>query len=355
MSFASTFVKFSFTVLDFLRDIGLQAPDDIYAFKDIRYSNHREYQLLDLYMSKEFRNKLNAECAQSTKESNIQVRVQSQVQNQIQNRVQNQEPIQNPIQQPKLPVIINIHGGGWVYGTKESYKFYCMRLAQNGYIVINFNYGLAPRYQFPIQLEDIDLVFQWLLSNANLYGMDLSNIYGVADSAGANLLATYCNLLNSEEYKIEFKNTIFDRIENFDEIRILGFSAIALNCGFYQVDNSDITPWIIRRLAKDYAFHKADSDFLNLISPIRYLNQEFPPVFLSTSTGDFLRNQSETFAKSLSEHLLEHEFKLYGTKVNRLPHVFHLNTRNKDAKRCMADMLSFFQKHYKKGYVHVHS
>ena len=47
-----------------------------------------------------------------------------------------------------LPVIISVHGGGWVYGDKEVYQFYCMELAKEGFAVVNFSYRLAPEYKF---------------------------------------------------------------------------------------------------------------------------------------------------------------------------------------------------------------
>ena len=43
-----------------------------------------------------------------------------------------------------FPVIINIHGGGWIYGTKETYQYYGMSLAKRGFAFINPNYRLAP-------------------------------------------------------------------------------------------------------------------------------------------------------------------------------------------------------------------
>ena len=56
-----------------------------------------------------------------------------------------------------FPVIINIHGGGWVYGTKETYQYYGMGLAKRGFAFINPNYRLAPEHaEFPDELDDVD-------------------------------------------------------------------------------------------------------------------------------------------------------------------------------------------------------
>jgi len=49
----------------------------------------------------------------------------------------------------KLPVIVSVHGGGWVYGDKELYSHYCVSLAQRGFVVVNFSYRLSPQNKFP--------------------------------------------------------------------------------------------------------------------------------------------------------------------------------------------------------------
>ena len=79
----------------------------------------------------------------------------------------------------KTPVIISIHGGGWCYGTKETYQFYGMGLAKRGFAVVNFNYRLAPEVKFPKELDDINAVFHWVVQNATNYNLDLDNVFVV--------------------------------------------------------------------------------------------------------------------------------------------------------------------------------
>ena len=45
----------------------------------------------------------------------------------------------------KLPVIVSVHGGGFVYGSRKVYQFYTASLAQRGFAVINCEYRLAPK------------------------------------------------------------------------------------------------------------------------------------------------------------------------------------------------------------------
>jgi len=93
----------------------------------------------------------------------------------------------------KLPVIVNVHGGSWVYGNKEWYQFYCMDLAQRGFAVVNFKYRLAPKNQYPASLEDTNCVFTWVLAHAEKYGFDTKYVFAVAvgDSMGAHNLGLY--------------------------------------------------------------------------------------------------------------------------------------------------------------------
>ena len=52
--------------------------------------------------------------------------------------------------QTSYPVIVSIHGGGWFYGDKELYSYYCCHLASKGFAVVNFNYRLAPQNKYPL-------------------------------------------------------------------------------------------------------------------------------------------------------------------------------------------------------------
>lgn len=55
----------------------------------------------------------------------------------------------------KLPVLVNIHGGGFVMGDKKHRRSISELYADKGWFVININYRLAPKYPFPAFMEDI--------------------------------------------------------------------------------------------------------------------------------------------------------------------------------------------------------
>lgn len=106
--------------------------------------------------------------------------------------------------QGKLPVMISIHGGGWVYGTKETYQYYGMGMAQNGFAFVNFNYQLAPRVHYPTQLEEVDRVMHWVVEHADHYDLDMNNVVLIGDSAGGQMMMQYLATYINPEYRQQF-------------------------------------------------------------------------------------------------------------------------------------------------------
>ncbi|MBQ4253516.1 MAG: alpha/beta hydrolase, partial [Erysipelotrichaceae bacterium] len=239
--------------------------------------------------------------------------------------------------QGKLPVIVSIHGGGWVYGTKEVYQFYCMSLAQRGFAVINFNYRLAPETKYPAQIEDTNSVIRWMLDNQQQYGFDVNNVFAVGDSAGGQLLSAYCCMLNNESYRCKYSVEI---PEGFN------FRAVALNCGVYQQKMcgwKDANYWLLNDvLGKGWG-----SQQLDMLSTFDKITPTFPPTFLMSANGDFLREQVEVIRPNLEKNNVEHTVKIYGTDDNNLGHVFHVNIRYADAQQCNDDECRFFREHTK--------
>ena len=119
MSEISEKIRKNFGNTDAKRDAGLKTPETVVRFNDIVYGTDPIWQSLDVYRPVNAGNE-------------------------------------------KLLVIVSVHGGGWVYGDKDRYQYYCMSLAERGFAVVNFSYRLAPEHKFPVPLEDTCMVFSWV-------------------------------------------------------------------------------------------------------------------------------------------------------------------------------------------------
>lgn len=302
MSFSDV-IRREFKISDEERDRGLTTPDDVVRFDDICYvqsTSHNtvsgdddewisRWQYLDVY-----RPRLAGD--------------------------------------DKLPVIVNVHGGGWVYGDKEVYQYYCMDLCRRGFAVVNFSYRLAPIFKFPIQLEDTNLAFSWVLNHADEYGFDTDRIFAVGDSAGANILALYCIICTNEEYahKYDFKVP-----EQFVP------RAVALNCGAYDVSiNSRELKGFMKELMPD----KGTDEELDMICVTKHINKDFPASFIMTCHGDFLMEQAPVLEEKLKELGINYVSRLYGSADAPLKHVFHCDIRMEEAKVCNDETCEFFTK-----------
>lgn len=292
MSLVSYFIRKQFGKGDKARDAGLSTPEDIIRYDNIPYGKDPKWQILDVYRPK------NA--------------------------------------QGKLPVIISVHGGGWVYGDKEVYQFYCMNLAQRGFAVINYTYRLSPEFKYPAQIEDTNEVVKWMLANSEKYGFDTDNVFAVGDSAGGHLLNVYCCILANQQYRSNYDLKLPD---NFM------FNAIALNCGVYRQEMPVKKLDQNKSLLND-VFHKGWGEKeLEVFNSFDKISEGFPPTFLMSCNGDFLRGQVDIIKPYLEKCGIEHEVHIYGTDDNVLGHVFHVNIRYLAAKQCNDDECEFFRNH----------
>lgn len=289
MSLFSLIMNYNCKKSDDERDAGLTTPADIIRDDNILYGTSKKYQSLDVYRPMDYTG--------------------------------------------KLPVIVNVHGGGWVYGTKETYQFYCMNLAQRGFAVVNFNYRLAPKFKYPCALEDVNSAFSWVMSNADKYDMDINNIFAVGDSAGGQLLGQYANVLTNKNYAGRF---------SFSTPPALTLGAIALNCGVYHVNDPKEN-----RAVLDYLPKNNLNALLKEIAIADYITGDYPPAFIMTSNEDFLREEPGQIIPVFEKNKIEYVSKKYGDEEHKLLHVFHVNIKSQEARVCNDEECDFFKAHIK--------
>ena len=292
MSLTSHIVRTLFTIGDLKRDLGWVPPTDVEAIENVSYGSCDKWHLLDLYRPKDT--------------------------------------------EGKLPVLLNIHGGAWVYGDKKVYAPYCMYLASRGFAVINASYRLAPRHTFPAPLEDVGKMVEWVFHHADEYGLDLSNLFFVGDSAGAHLATAYTAIQLNEDYA-----------KKFPGIQVAqGFipKGLLLNCGVFDMEaewkkqGRALTPFLTDLLGE-----KPTVEAVKQMSPAQYITSDFPPVHLTTSNGDFLWKHSYRLKEVLEKKGVEVVFKEYGEKKKPQGHVFHLNLKNKVGQQCNEDQIQYIR------------
>ena len=232
-----------------------------------------------------------------------------------------------------LPTIVHIHGGGYVYGSKEIYRRYGMDMARRGFAFVNFNYRLAPKWKFPTPLADTNAVLEWVVQNAHRYHLDPDRIILAGDSAGAQLTSQYAAIYSNPVYAALFQLKL-------PKIRI---RAVGLYCGMYNMSERASEPR--KGLQLDYlGKHLSPEDpRFRVLESIR---ENYPPAFIMTGVYDFLRENAEPMCRFLNEKGVPAQWKCYGAEDNEaIGHVFHINICLPEAIQCNDDAAAFFKQY----------
>jgi acetyl esterase/lipase len=185
---------------------------------------------------------------------------------------------------PKGPLLVVIHGGGWMQGSKE--KAEGLPMLRQGYAVANLNYRLSQHAIFPAQIEDCKGAIRWLRAHAAEYGYDPKHVGAWGGSAGGHLTALLAATGHVKD---------FDVGENLDQ-------SSAIQCGVDVFGPADLVDWtppsknpiiqttgpesVIVKLLGGTAAEKPE--LAKRASPVTWVTKDCAPLFIMHGTIDQL-------------------------------------------------------------------
>jgi len=90
----------------------------------------------------------------------------------------------------RLPVLLYLHGGGFVIGNLETHDSLCRQIAlRSGAAVVALDYRMGPEHRFPTAVDDAWAAMRWLAGQGGTIGLDGSRLAVAGDSAGGTLAA----------------------------------------------------------------------------------------------------------------------------------------------------------------------
>ncbi|WP_297130149.1 alpha/beta hydrolase [uncultured Eubacterium sp.] len=236
-----------------------------------------------------------------------------------------------------LPVIIDIHGGGWMYATKDLNEYYCMELAKKGYCVFSISYRLVPDVTVNEQIKDCTDALAFIRANMKDYPANKKTVMLTGDSAGGQL-ALYSTILNNNPDARE----IFGTVETNLNIKCLLLTSpvtYAKSGGWFSIYTKKM--W-----GKDYET-KSTYNYMDL-NEIMELANDMPPTYFITSSGDTLAhdqtvNAYNYFVEKGYECEIEDFTDLREGK--KLPHVFSvLDPFDEYGQKAIDNALDYYQK-----------
>src|SRR5262245_23545687 len=108
---------------------------------------------------------------------------------------------------PRCPALLQIHGGGWVLGSKNEQGLPLMKhLAAQGWVCVSADYRLSPRATFPDPLVDLKHALRWIRQEGTAYGVDPDFVVVTGGSAGGHLAALVALTANEPAYQPGFED-----------------------------------------------------------------------------------------------------------------------------------------------------
>lgn len=236
-----------------------------------------------------------------------------------------------------LPVIIDIHGGGWMYASKDLNEYYCMELANKGYCVFSISYRLVPDVTVYEQIKDCTDALAYINSNMKNYPANKKAVMLTGDSAGGQL-ALYSTILNNNPDAREIFGTVDTKL-NIKCLLLTSPVTYAKSGGWFSIYTKKM--W-----GKDYKA-KAAYNYMDL-DEIMELANNMPPTYFITSSGDTLAhdqtvNAYNYFADKGYECEIQDFTDLKDGK--KLPHVFSvLDPFDEYGQKAIDNALDYYQK-----------
>lgn len=91
-----------------------------------------------------------------------------------------------------LPVVVWVHGGGWMQGSKGAVDQKPAAFVEKGFVFVPMNYRFVPQVTMDMIVRDVAKSIGWVHANIARYGGDASRIFIMGHSAGAQLAALLC-------------------------------------------------------------------------------------------------------------------------------------------------------------------
>lgn len=209
-----------------------------------------------------------------------------------------------------FPVIVNVHGGGLLMGTKEQNRSFCAQLASYGFVIFSLEYSLVPDVRVQEQLAEVSAGMDAVDALLEKYRGDRNRVYVVGDSAGA-FLAYYTAAMQK---CVGLETAVGTKASS------LPIRALGLISGMFYTTKLDEIGIFLPKLfyGKDYK-KSAYAPYVNPEHPD--ILKSLPPVFLMTSGKDKLRRYTLAMDKALTKAGAAHTLVDCGPDP-KLEHVF---------------------------------
>lgn len=236
------------------------------------------------------------------------------------------------------PVILWVHGGGFVAGDADSVAGFSAVMAARGYVVAALDYSLAPEHTYPTPILQGSAALDWLRQHVRDYGGDATRIVIGGDSAGAQIASQLAAVQTIPGYG--------HGIGVQPVLAASSLRAVLLYCGFYDMVTVGSTGFpALRTYLWSYTGQRDWERFdrINELSLTEQVSASYPPMLLAVGDADPFAPESYRLAERAARQGVTVETVFW--KDNGLGHSYQFNYRLPEAQETLTRTLEFLKEH----------
>ncbi|MDT0385948.1 alpha/beta hydrolase [Streptomyces dubilierae] len=194
-----------------------------------------------------------------------------------------------------LPVVLYIHGAGWVFGNAHTHDRLVRELAVGtGAAVVFPEYDLSPEARYPVAVEQNYTVARWVVTDGAGKGLDASRMAAAGDSVGGNMTAALTLMAKERgDVPLTFQVLFYPVTDaNFDTGSYRQFAE-----GYF------LTREAMKWFWDQYTTDEKERAHITA-SPLRATTEQLaglPPALVITGEADVLRDEGEAYANKLRQ------------------------------------------------------
>jgi acetyl esterase/lipase len=186
------------------------------------------------------------------------------------------------------PVLMMIHGGGWLFGTKEESVLYLLPFLQMGFSVVNVEYRMGSVSLAPAAVEDCLCALHWIGRNAKKYEFDLGKVVVTGGSAGGHLALTTAMIPPSAGFENE---CAYEDDQGWTGTFVDSRPKVAAVVNWFGI--TDVGDMLQGPNMRGYAVSWLGSppnreDLARRVSPLSYVRSGLPPILTIHGDADKL-------------------------------------------------------------------
>ena len=243
-----------------------------------------------------------------------------------------------------LPLVVWVHGGGFIAGEKEGTENVMTCLAAAGYAAVSLDYPVAPEHRYPAALHAIDAFFAFLPKLSERFPVDLSHIVLGGDSAGAQLAAQFAAKETNAELSesMRLPRRLLSPLKGvalvsgpFD-LPALGHYAKTHDKKFLSL----VDLWGKAYFGKLF-WHKSRAAKETVIAP--HVTKDFPPAFLTDGNEGSFEVQNRALGEALRRKSIPVQELYFAKEGCTVPHDYLFRLAEAPAKQGLSALLIFLR------------